>query len=156
MECMRFKIWLEGMVDDDTKRRIYEKATTTGIPVRRGEKPRLAGRAYATDAGDFGRGIYYSTHYHRAKSYGPVTKSVIKFSNPLVLTAEESYALANQFHTVILPEEDLVALRSPKQRESRLLANAEALTRYMLSQGHDGLIVVDRGVLEIVDYRPYR
>lgn len=57
---MEFKSYLEGKITDDTKQRIYKKSTTIGIPARRGIRPAPSNRPYATDPGDFGRGIYHS------------------------------------------------------------------------------------------------
>jgi hypothetical protein len=114
-----------------------------------------------TDAGDFGRGIYYSSSYHRALTYGLVEKSTIKFANPLVLTSSEAYKLADKFHTVRIPEEDIkvIAEKHPLGERSaaiqkQLLLNAQAMTDDVLSKGYDGLIAVGKD-LEIVDYRPY-
>ena len=153
---MQFISWLES-ITDKTKQRIYEKATTTGIPVRRGTRPLRVNKPYASDPGDFGRGIYYSTNWYHARSYATrdedVAKSIIKFNNPLVLSDEEAYNLADKFGTINLPDEDW---KLPyEQRIHKLLANAENMTRYMLKLGHDGLISVKKRTLEIVDYRPY-
>jgi len=153
---MNFKLWLEGKVTEETKKRIYEKITTIGIPVRRGERPRYH-KEYASDPGDLGRGIYYDTNYHRAKSYGNVTKTNIKFKNPIVLTAREAYDLAGKFGTVKLTDDELMQFRDPDDRTNLLLQHAQALTDHMIKLGHDGMVCIhtDRYHLEIVDYRPY-
>lgn len=160
---MRFRMWLEGEVTEDTKSAIYKKATTTGIPARHGESPNRHNRPYSTDPGDFGRGIYYDTSYHRAASYGrDVEKIILKFKNPLVVTADEAYKLSDKFETVRLSDEKWDKLagvgveRKHDMISEQLLKNAEAMTKNMLSNGNDGLIVIHiRGNLEMVDYRPY-
>jgi len=169
---MRFRIWLEREATEDTKRAIYEKATTTGIPARHGQGEGKSNRPYSSDPGDFGRGIYYDTSYHRAASYGrDVEKIVLKFKNPLVVTAKEAYKLSDKFGTVRLTDdkwEELarsLGLIGPNKRQGprihdvvvkELLKNAENMTKTMLRNGHDGLIVIHiRGNLEMVDYRPY-
>lgn len=164
-----FKNWLEGIVDGDTKTAIFQKVTTTGLPARRGIRPHHPGRPYAHDPGDLGRGIYYDTNWNRARSYAlsdmHVSKSVIKFDNPLVVTDHEAYAIANEFKTVRLPDTDIMKLHAQLPSSARmsdaitseLVKNAEKMTRALLAKGHDGLIAIHpNGNLEIVDYRPYR
>ena len=104
---------------------------------------------------------YVSIRYARSRRacpavrHGNVTKSIIVFKNPIILTREESYELSDKFHTVRLSDEDYLKFRDNEERTEQLLKNAKALTDYMISLGHDGLISVGRGELEIVDYRPY-
>lgn len=144
--------------------RIFAKVTTTGLQVYRGT--RKTTKPFASDPGDFGRGIYYATRFHVAKHYGVVTKSVIKLSNPLILTVAEAYRLADFYQTVRLPDEEWrelwVTLRQIGRGhflnaiQERQLQNAERFTRDMLAKGHDGLVVIHKhGYLEVVDYRPY-
>ena len=60
MFSLNFKLFLEGRVPDEgTKAVLFEKATTVGIPVRRGEIGEIGSRGFRTDPGDFGRGVYY-------------------------------------------------------------------------------------------------
>lgn len=163
---MRFRIWLEGEVTDNTKKAIYEKATTTGLSARHGKSPNRHNLPYSNDPGDFGRGIYYDTDYRRAATYGDVEKNILKFKNPLVVTAAEAYKLSEKFGTVRLTDEkwEELARASGLANSKRihnviikeLLKNAEIMTKTMLANGHDGLIVIHiRGNLEMVDYRPY-
>lgn len=155
--------WFETKVPlDSSKDKLYERATTVGIPVRRGSKPFKKGKPYASDVGDFGRGVYYSSNYHLAKQYGNVSKLTIKFANPLILNGDESYQLADKYKTVNLSDEETLEIikefgvKSREEVEKRKLENAQKLTDYMLKNGHDGLIAVLDGRLEIVDYRPYK
>jgi hypothetical protein len=157
---MEFKKWLGA---NDTKTKLKERAITDGIPVRRGTRPLWAGKVYRTDVGDFGRGIYYSSNYFVAKQYGAIEKTSIKFTNPLVLTSDEAYALANEYQTVVLSDEKTKELFKVVGREklkdaasAQKLQNSQRLTDDMIKKGHDGLIVINKGRLEIVDYRPYR
>lgn len=155
----------QGEVTGDTKRRVFDKITTEGMPVNRGVRPIRSERGYATDPGDFGRGIYYDTSFHRAKSYGKVATSILKLKNPLVLTAKEAYALAEWFHTVKLDDDVIHRLATQARSEGKrpedtireeLVRNAKAMTDWMLSSGHDGLAAIGSGgSIEIVDYRPY-
>lgn len=149
----------------ETTARIQAKAKK-GIPVSRGIRPALASRPFVSDPGDLGRGIYYTTNYHRARCYGEVQKSVIVFSNPLVLSVDDAYALADKYQTVRI-EPDMALVEQLKQQGKRWadyeqeqrLRNAEKMTQDLLAQGFDGLISVSTGrrvELEIVDYRPYK
>ena len=149
---------MEGRIPDEgTKAALFEKATTVGIPVRRGEIGEIGPRGFRTDPGDFGRGVYYTTNFSQAKmAYAGgreenVQKSRIRFRNPLVLTGEEAYKLADEFETVLLKGGHLAV----QDRHEALLVNAGRLTRVMLEKGHDGLVVIMGSRLEIVDYRPY-
>ena len=154
-------------ITEDTKRRIYEKITTVGISVKRGQKDFLK-HPFSSDPGDFGRGIYYDTNYQRAKTYGNVEISVIKLKNPIVLTDEEAYNLSDKFRTVRLSNDDYEKIGKeigfgPKKRIERLnaqtqqlLKNAQAMTDFLLSQGYDGLVSIHKNGLEVVDYRPYQ
>lgn len=155
---MFLKLWLETI--ENTKNRIKEKITTVGIPVKRGIKKRLSGKQYASDVGDFGQGKYYSTSYFKAKQYGLVEKLIIKFNNPEILMAEEAYDLADHYHTISLPDNEINDLFVKVGRnklmqaiEKQKLENAQKLTNDMISAGYDGLVVINRNDLEIVDYR---
>ena len=159
-------MWLEH-VTEDTKKVIFIKATTVGLPARRGVGTYVPKRPYSHDPGDLGRGIYYSTNYQVATNYGKVEKTTIKFENPLVLTVDEAYQISDKFKTVRLSDarwkEIQDELKATGSKENivdvvmkELVQNAENMTKFMLSQGHDGLIVIHKGHLELVDYRPYR
>lgn len=113
----------------------------------RGEnEPGLMGnREYAHDPGDFGRGIYWTTELAQAKCYGKVRKARVSLSNPLYLTAEEAYDLADK-------EYGSTVHGFPADR----LRKAEHMTLDLLRKGYDGLVVQHKnGRLEVVDYRPY-
>jgi hypothetical protein len=154
---MDFRIFLES----DSKQKLYDRMTSTGIEVRRGERKRSHNKPFATDVGDFGRGVYYTSNYHQARTYGSVTKSVLKLKNPLVLTVDEAYKLSDQYQTVRLSDEEHMALYNKFGRDrtsivqAKMLENAEKFTKDMIAKGHDGLIVIHKGRLEIVDYSPY-
>lgn len=60
-----------------------------GVHVYRGV--RETGRP--SDAGDLGKGTYYSTSKAVAKCYGKLTESKLVLNNPLVLSNEEAYEL---------------------------------------------------------------
>lgn len=136
-----------------------------GLRLYRGQRSIQPGREYASDPGDLGRGIYYTSFKARARGYGEVTQQQVTFSNPLVLSEKEAYTLADQYQTVrIDPPEEMIqqAMKTgvrfdwPAQERVLRLANAERMTRDILAKGHDGLIVVMDGHLEVVDYRPYK
>ena len=163
---MNFKQYItEGVVDNETIHKIWLKATTPGIPGHRGIKEFRKNLPYSNDPGDFGRGIYYTTSKARAKAYGKTFSTVIKFNNPLVLSVNQAYDLADNYGTI-------ANMRNGKEA----LNGAETMTKTMLSKGYDGLIAINRnllmkkdsegyyfrshisdfGELEIVDYRPYK
>lgn len=113
----------------------------------RGVKP-AGGRAFASDPGDFGRGIYWTSVKAQAKAYGPeIRRERVRLDNPLRLTATQAYDLAARNYG-----------KFPRGDEGVMLIRAEAMTRDLLVQGHDGLVVMHRhsGRLEVVDFRPYR
>lgn len=93
------------------------------------------------DPGDFGVGTYYSTQRARAINYGTLTQTVVKFSNPLVLSTDEAYEqLADRFGTISgIPGDP-----SPgASKASSRLAGARAATAALKAAGHDGLVVVN-------------
>jgi hypothetical protein len=126
---------------------LHRKVTTVGIKVYRG-----IGRSrgdFASDPGDLGRGVYYSTAYARAKCYasaGLETK-VITFKNPLILLVEEAYELSDKYGGTCFQG------LSVEQK----LKNAEAMTLDLLSKGYDGLLSCNErmGEIEVVDFRPF-
>jgi len=149
---MNFKLWLEARheIDEDTKRAIYEKATTVGIPAKRGTVGYNRSGLFKSDPGDFGRGIYYTTAYSQAlHGYGggdpeKVTQTIIKFKNPIVLTGDEAYEMAIEYETLRqnLPE-DLVKWPLGKAKQwvkdnpfgiENRIKNAERLTMDMLKK----------------------
>jgi hypothetical protein len=142
-------------LEDNTKQSIRLKIIS-GIPVRRGIRKIFWEREYISDPGDFGRGIYYDTNYHRAKAYGEVTKSILKLTNPIVLSSSEAYEIAEKFQTVRLHDDWYTQNNSQDSMQARLI-NAQRMTEFLLNQGHDGLASVNikMGSIEIVDYRPY-
>jgi hypothetical protein len=128
----------------------------SGIPVRRGFRKIFCERDYLSDPGDFGRGIYYDTNYHRAKTYGEVAKSILKLTNPIVLSSSEAYEIAEKFQTVRLHDDWYTQNNSQDSMQARL-NNAQRMTEFLINQGYDGLASVNikMGSIEIVDYRPY-
>lgn len=142
-------------LEDKTKQSILNKIIS-GIPVRRGIRKIFCSREYTSDPGDFGRGVYYDTNYHRAKTYGEVTKSILKLTNPIVLSSGEAYEIAEKFQTVRLNDDWYTQNNSQDSMQARL-SNAQKMTEFLLNQGYDGLASVNTrmGSIEIVDYRPY-
>ena len=142
-------------LDDKTKQSIKLRIVY-GIPVRRGIRKIFWSREYISDPGDFGRGVYYDTNYHRAKTYGEVTKSILKLTNPIVLSSSEAYEIAEKFQTVRLHDSWYMQNDSQDSMKARL-NNAQKMTEFLLNQGYDGLAAVNTkmGSIEIVDYRPY-
>jgi len=134
------------------KKKIKEKIRK-GIKVYRGELPEEFKRYkfFQTDVGDLGRGIYYTTSKARAKAIAGkyVYEKFLKLDNPLVISYEEAYKLADKYGTV----------RYRTIEEG--LKNAEKFTLDMLKKGYDGLVAIKFDKLgnvyelEIVDYRPY-
>lgn len=136
-------------------KKLYNKVTTGGIIVYRGIRPKYE-KVFASDPGDFGRGVYWTTSKARAKSYSSnIITARIVFNNPLILTVNEAYDLADHYNTI--NEIDI----------DKRIKNAEIFTRDMLSFGFDGLISIRltrkhkykemsfHSELEIVDYRSY-
>jgi len=121
------------------------------MKVYRGERSEKLDRVFQSDPGDLGRGVYYDTHKARAKSYGDVIiERQLQFQNPLELPYAIAYLLAEKFETI--RGRDGEAL-SAEQR----LKNAEALTRWLLEEGYDGLIARRKnGYAEVVDFRPFK
>lgn len=129
------------MVSDPKFASIHKKATTEGLPLYRGTKE---GRK-PSDPGDFGKGPYYTSKYYRAKCYGDVKKEILKFKNPLVLTANKAYDIAQKYGTI-----------HGKDRHKA----AERMARGIMRAGYDAIISVTenelgRGTteLEVVDFR---
>ena len=142
-------------LEDKTKQSIRHRILS-GIPVRRGFRKIFCEREYISDPGDFGRGIYYDTNYHRAKTYGEVAKSILKLTNPIVLSSGEAYEIAEKFQTVRLHDDWYAQNNSQDSMQARI-NNAQKMTEFLINQGYDGLasINVKMGSIEIVDYRPY-
>lgn len=120
------------------------------ITAHRGVGLKRPGKEYASDAGDFGRGIYYTTSKARARVYSADKKIEtfeLELKNPLQLSEEEAYKLAEKYNTL-----------GHGVDEKTRLKNAERMTRELLDQGHDGLIATSEriGTKEIVDFRPYQ
>jgi len=125
-----------------------KKPKSVKMTVYRGVRPKLPGKEYASDPGDFGRGIYYTTNKSMARAYG-IDKKIetikLELKNPLQLTEEEAYDLAEKYNTL-----------GHGVDEATRIKNAERMTKDLLAQGYDGIISTDkRGFKEIVDFRPY-
>lgn len=160
--------WITGRIPEISKLKVkIRRMAMIGIPVHRGVS-KVTGREYANDPGDLGRGVYYDTNLHRARQYGEVTSQQITFSNPLILTNEEAYQLADQYQTVRLSDKRIMeihnteGLQGPQLMDfekKEVLKNAERMTIDLLKKGHDGLIAIRHFPmvdLEIVDYRPFK
>ena len=80
------------------------------------------------DPGDLGIGTYYSTSISAAKQYGTLTESGIHLSNALRLNGEQAFKLTEKYGT-------LHGLSTER------LAGAAKLTRDLVQQGYDGLIL---------------
>lgn len=149
-------------ITDKTKKVVYNKITTIGISVRRGSRIKRGGTSYQSDPGDFGRGIYYTTSYTRASTYGDVEKNTLKLKNPIVLSVDEAYALSEKYETVRLSEEKETELFNKvgrsgirQARVDELLKNSQRLTDDLLAKGHDGLVSISpRGEIEVVVFQP--
>jgi 8-oxo-dGTP pyrophosphatase MutT (NUDIX family) len=112
----------------------------------RGQREMQMNRGYASDPGDFGRGVYWTSDIHRAKAYGKLITQVVKLSNPIYLTVEQAYDLGEQDYGNLVRGETADRLKK-----------AEAMTLDLLAKGYDGLVAKHPdGHLEVVDYRPYR
>jgi hypothetical protein len=164
---MNFKIWLEGVDFDE----IRARAQGLGLDLYRGECGTMPNRGFRNDAGDFGRGVYYTSVKAQARVYGggSCQPKVVRFENPLVMRAEDAYKLSDSFNILHPPKasEELVA-RAERDDPAAMeelktwrkswnpLKNAGEMTDYFLKQNIDGLIVVHSdNRLEVVDYRPY-
>lgn len=136
--------------------RLREKLSSIGINAWRGIRERY-GREYASDPGDFGRGIYYTTSRARARAYGGenLIKQNIKLKNPLILDDKSAYDLAaGQYSTV-----------GPAHTMEERMKNAERFTRDLIDMGYDGVVSVRKKSrytsggppteLEVVDFSPY-
>lgn len=157
---------------------LIDHEARNGLLVYRGIRERRADQPFASDPGDFGRGVYYTTSLSRAKAYSKTVESkTIRFDNPLLLLVEQAYQLADSYQTVRLPDDwrgeclkrfptlkdhyrgtREAGCRCQEERALALLQNAERMTRDMLGRGIDGLLSVNEMLdeVEVVDYRPYK
>ncbi len=147
---------------NETIKRIQKKARE-GLCVWRGEATIRVSKEFASDVGDFGRGIYYTTEKITAACYGIPKQFLLSFWNVCVLDVEEAYRIADEFGTIHLTSEQEIFWQNlPRETRTRTrtkmrLENAEKFTQKMIENGYAGLIVIHpRGELEIVDYRPYQ
>jgi len=96
----------------------------------RGIRPLRKGQTFASDAGDLGAGIYYSSSKSFAKAYGAIGKPLqktLEFKNPIYLTGKEASELGEAYKTVRAPI---------KER----LIGANKLRQDLLDAGYDGII----------------
>lgn len=123
-----------------------------GMKVYHGELPLRKGEKVATDAGDLGRGIYYSSSESVARAHAGkknVTVKNLVISRPLIISEADAYSiLVEEYKTVNAPT-----------MEDRI-SEAQKLTDDMIAQGYDGLVSVrlmkdGTRQYEIVDYSPY-
>lgn len=108
----------------------------------RGVKPK--GRyGFATDAGYYGAGLYYSTARDIAKWYADhderrVVERCVNFQNPLIIGIRQAQRLALAFGTAEKrPGGGLSPLRTVEAK-----AGADRLTAELRRRGHDGLVIV--------------
>jgi hypothetical protein len=127
----------------------------------RGTKPK--GRyGFATDAGYFGAGLYYSTARDIAKWYADhddrrVVERCVTFQNPLIIGVRQAHKMAIAYGTAEKRAGGGVApLRTVEAK-----AAADKLTADLRRRGHDGLVVVHtqsrfrkEPTIEIVDLAP--
>jgi SPP1 gp7 family putative phage head morphogenesis protein len=140
------------------------KSLQSGKVMYRGQRPKIEGREYSSDPGDFGRGVYYSTSAVRAKQYGAISKTIVVLHNPLILTDRQAYDLSDQYKTVRLPESEIEAIAKSTPRGQihqaivkRQLDNAQRMRDDLVAKGYDGLVSVrssGRGELEVVVFQP--
>ncbi len=133
-----------------------------GKRLHRGERPKRVDQVFASDPGDFGRGLYYTTSQARARQYGPVLTKIIKLQNPLILSDAEAYQLSEEYETVKLNERTIIEIFDRVDRElmqravtAKLLENAQKMTDALKSQGFDGLVSIrsmGHGELEVVKF----
>ena len=101
--------------------------------VFRGDRETRMSSKYATDPGDLGAGIYYTTSRSYAAAYagkrGILSEKTINLENPLVLNSDEAVALASRYRTV-----------EGKTIEERILG-ANRMTADLQIKGYDGLVV---------------
>jgi len=135
---------------------------SAGKRLHRGERALKFGQVYSSDAGDFGRGIYYSTSYSRACQYGTVHTRTIRLYNPLILSDQEAYSLSDHYETVKLRDSTMNEIFNQVSRSefhravsARLLFNSQRMTNSLVNQGYDGLISIRLrgGELEVVCFK---
>jgi hypothetical protein len=122
-----------------------------GMKLYRGVSERMS------DPGDFGRGIYYSTSMAEAKQYGKLTEHALKLNNPLVLTVEDAYLLADRFGTISGKPGKPVGIVAGGTIADRMAA-AQNMTDDIIANGYDGVVVIHNKPsrsLEIVDFSPF-
>lgn len=133
-----------------------------GKQLWRGEAAVKKDKPFASDPGDFGRGVYYSTSGVRARCYGSVCKQhEVTLKKPLVLTMDEAYELADHYETVSLKKssvERIVAAGGKNQEiQQQRLVNAGRMSEHLMAAGYDGLVAVRQseghGELEVVAFR---
>jgi len=101
---------------------------------------------HASDPGDFGLGVYFTTSIHRARAIGRVILEVfLDLENPLELSEEAAYALVlDKLGFDTIHGHGVPALRVREARKAR---------DWFLGRGHDTLIVKKQsGDLEVVVY----
>ena len=103
--------------------------------VFRGERPILPHGMFATDPGDFGRGIYFTTALPRARAIagtaGKVVKMVMDVSEFLLIDMGEAYRIADAYGTV-----------DKKFTVEEKMRNAQAMRDELVAEGFKGLIAV--------------
>lgn len=127
----------------------------------RGVKPK--GRyGFATDAGYFGAGLYYSTARDIAKWYADhderkIVERCVRFTNPLVIGIRQAQRLALTYGTVERrPGGGVSPLRTFEAKDA-----ADKLTADLRRRGYDGLAIMHQRsrmrpepTVELVDLAP--
>lgn len=134
---------------------VRKQLTKSCVIAYRGVAPRFHrahdGTRFATDAGYYGRGLYYSTKKDIAEFYSGgsrrVSERCLSFKHPLVLSVDQAKKMAKKEGTVD-------AEGYPLRSEEATLA-ADRLTRRLQRKGYDGVAIVHRGgSVELLDINP--
>lgn len=91
----------------------------------------VKGFAYASDAGDYGRGEYWAREKSFARVYGTVMNKTIKLKNALHLSSNE----------IVVLERDTYGTTINKGNGHCRFEAAERLTSDMIAKGYDGIVV---------------
>lgn len=86
-----------------------------------------------TDAGDFGKGTYYTGDYERARAYGEVTEHTVTLKNPKIFN---SYSDAMDYRKSIVGE---ALVYKPQSEEASLM-----MEKALRAEGYDGVVIYDK------------
>lgn len=121
-----------------SKASIVEQLRTSCLRVFRGIKPK-GFRAFATDVGYYGRGLYYSTDRDIARFYADhddrnVVERCVSFKNPLVLGVRQARRIAKAAGTI--------DAQGYPRRDDAALEASQRLTERWRRMGHDAVVVI--------------